>query len=85
MGDALREFRGASEDDPLREVDGRGRISLAQIATERRYLVTLQDSGQILLTPAKVIPADHPAAEHIRRAVAGERISGRGRPQRQPE
>lgn len=55
-------LRGASDDDPLLDVDGRGRISLGRLAQHRRYVATIQDGGQILLTPVVVVPANHPLA-----------------------
>lgn len=77
------QIRGASEDDPLLELDARGRVSLGRLAAHRRYLVTVQDNGQILLTPVTVLPADHPLVDEINRAVTqpDTRIQ-RGRPNR---
>ena len=36
--------------------DERGRITLGSIAKSKRYLVSCNDAGQLLLTPAVVMP-----------------------------
>lgn len=78
---AVPGLRGASDDDPLIELDDRGRVSLGRYTDHRRFLVTAQDGGQLLLTPVTVIAAgqEPPGLE------ANQRGARRGRPIRKPE
>jgi hypothetical protein len=46
----------------LLEVDSRRRISLGTLAAHDRYLVTVDDDGVIILTPAAAIPLAELAA-----------------------
>ena len=39
----------------LVEKDSRGRLSLGQVLTEQRYLVTVDRSGRVILEPAVVM------------------------------
>jgi hypothetical protein len=46
-----------SDDEPdVVEVDARRRISLGRRATHSRYIITVEDDGVIVLTPAVVVP-----------------------------
>lgn len=76
------EIRGASENDPLLEVDARRRITLGALAQHRRYLATVQDSGQILLTPATIVPAGDVAQQIQDTIDHPEHRVRRGRPAR---
>lgn len=74
-GELTDEFTGivgGEPDDPVLEMDARGRLSLGAAAGEyRRFVATVTD-GQILLTPAVVVSARHPLADALADAVNDE-------------
>lgn len=65
----LPTLQGASDDDPVVEKDDRGRISLGRYARHRRYTVTVQAGGQILLTPVHIVPAGHPVIQQLQQML----------------
>jgi len=73
---------GLRLDAPVLETDGRNRISLGRLAQHRFYLVTLFDSGQIMLTPCTLAPVGSPVADAVERAQTAPPVKGRRRPQR---
>lgn len=76
---------GAKDDDPMVEVDVRGRLSLGKyIGGQRRFLVTNLGEGALLLTPAIVVVAGDPLFAEVEQALAESAATGRrrGRPQR---
>lgn len=49
-------------DEPtLIELDARGRASIGKLARHRRYLAVVEPDGKIILTPARIVPAEEVA------------------------
>lgn len=58
-------------DEPLLiELDARGRASLGKLARHRRYLAHVEPDGKIVLTPARIVPAEEVAHLDYGKALA---------------
>ena len=79
---ALEEFKDM---DTTLSADDRGRITLGSIAKSRKYIVSRNAVGQLLLTPAVVIPEyeqwlwKNPAALAAVQEGLKEAAEGKGR------